>query len=450
MFRKSRRKIIASIMGVLVLLFLGTLAIIYGSSYYEVYSQNHAMLENYANIYLVDVTESEELPSNTPSTDNGTEPAEPPAGAPSSDNSTENAPPEMPANPGPNGPGPRTQEERREAAYQLSTFYSVAISDEGEILRVDNEEGTGGYSDDELTTLAQALLAGGKTSGIQWNLVYLVSNKEDYTLVAFMDNTIMQESMTTLFRYTFIYGAVALLLFFLLSIHLARRIVEPLEESYTRQRQFISDAGHELKTPVAVITANTEILEKKLGKNQWISNIQYETERMGSLVSQLLELARTENVQVETEVLDYSHLVCGEVLPFESVAFENGVALDYDIADDIHVNGNRTQLRQLTSILVDNAIRHCSVTGSVHLSLTANRSQALLTVSNTGEAIPEEQRERIFERFYRADESRTDNGHHYGLGLAIAKAIVTAHHGRIAVSCQDGQVTFTARLPLAK
>lgn len=426
MFRQSRRKIIASIMGVLVLLFLGTLAIIYGSSYYEVYSQNHAMLENYARIYLVDVAETEELPS-------GPEP-----------NNSRNDPDSQ------SGPGPRTQEERREAAYQLSTFYSVAISDNGEVLRIDNEESTGGYSDDELTALAEELRTAGKTSGIRWNLVYLVSDKEGYTLVAFMDNTIMQESMTTLFRYTLIYGAIALLLFFLLSIHLARRIVEPLEESYTRQRQFISDAGHELKTPVAVITANTEILEKEIGKSQWIANIQYETERMGSLVSQLLELARTETVQVETEVIDYSHLVCGEILPFESVAYENGIALDYDIADDVHVNGNSTQLRQLTSILVDNAIRHCSVAGRVHLTLTTNRSQAVLAISNTGEEIPEAQRERIFERFYRADEARTDDGHHYGLGLAIAKAIVTAHHGRIAVHCQDGQVTFTAQLPLAK
>lgn len=428
MFHKSRIKIIASIMGILVLLFLGTLGIIYGSSYYEVSSQSHAMLENYAAIYLVDVNKEEAPPSGNPA------PEDHPTDAPQDTN---------------DGPGPRTREERREAAYQLSTFYSVAISDDGEILRIDNEEETSGYSDEALSGIAGELLSGSKTTGTKWNLIYLVSAKEGYTLVAFMDNTILQESMTTLFRYTLIFGGLALLLFFLLSIHLARRIVEPLEESYTRQRQFISDAGHELKTPVAVITANTEILEKEVGENPWIANIRYETERMAGLVSQLLELARTENVQAETEVLDYSHIVTGEVLPFESVAFENGIALDYDVAEDLHVNGNAAQLKQLTGILLDNAIRHCSVAGNVHLSLNRSRNQAVLAVSNTGEEIPAGQRERIFERFYRADEARTDETNHYGLGLAIAKAIVTAHKGRIEVDCHDGQVAFTARLPLA-
>lgn len=422
MFKQSRRKIIAAIMGILVLLFLGSLAIIYGSSYYEVYAQNQEMLKNYASIYLVDVDATEPQPENTD------RPDDVPGGL----------------------PGQRTPEERQQAAYQLSTFYSVAISDDGEVLRVDNDETTSGYSNDELVTLAEELRGGSKTSGVKWSLAYLVSAKEDYTLIAFIDNTIMQGSMTTLVRYTLLYGAVALLLFLLLSIHLARRIVEPLEESYTKQRQFISDAGHELKTPLAVINANTEILEREIGDNQWLSNIQYESSRMGSLVTQLLELAHTENVRLETAILDYSHIVTGEVLPFESVAFENGTAFDYDIAESIQVDGNAAQLRQLTGILLDNAIRHCSVGGDVHLSLTKDRSHAILAVANTGEEIPAEQRAHLFERFYRADESRTEDGNHYGLGLAIAKAIVTAHKGRIDVECRDGEVLFCVCLPLAR
>lgn len=427
MFRKSRRKIIATIMTILVLLFLGTVGIIYGSSYYEVYTRNQDMLEDYMRNYRL---------AADPGTNNPPQ-NQPPAGGPDQNS--------------PGDPGNRTQEERRLAAYQLSTFYSVALDSSGEVLRIDNEEDNGGYSDEDLTGIAQELAAGDKTSGVKWNLVYLIEDKGEYTLVAFMNNTIMQESMTTLVRYTLVYGAIALVLFFLLSIHLARRIVEPLEESYTKQRQFISDAGHELKTPVAVITANTEILEKEIGPSKWIANIQYETERMGSLVTQLLELARTENVRLETTDLDYSHLVCGEILPFESIAFENGITLEYDITDNLHVNGNRAQLTQLTGILIDNAIRHCTGDRQIHLTLTKERNWTVLSVMNTGDVIPPEQREQIFERFYRADESRTDTGTpHYGLGLAIAKAIVTAHKGRIGVDCRDGMVILTVRIPLIR
>ena len=113
-----------------------------------------------------------------------------------------------------------------------------------------------------------------------------------------------------------------MVLFFFLSVFLARKIVNPLEESYQKQRQFISDAGHELKTPVSIVSANAELLSREIGDNTWLKNIQYENERMGMLVGQLLDLARTENVTPQMEHIDFSRLVAGEALPFESVAFE--------------------------------------------------------------------------------------------------------------------------------
>lgn len=146
-----------------------------------------------------------------------------------------------------------------------------------------------------------------------------------------MDNTIMEESVSTLFRYTLIFGGIAMVLFLFLSIFLAKKIVTPLEESYKKQKQFISDAGHELKTPVSVVSVNAELLSREIGDNQWLSNIQYENQRMGLLVSQLLQLARTENVLPQMERIDFSHLVIGESLPFESVAFEQGLVLKCEI-----------------------------------------------------------------------------------------------------------------------
>ena len=334
-------------------------------------------------------------------------------------------------------------------AFQLSTFYSVAVSDNGEILAIDNSDRKL-YEDTELEKYALEIIEDKKTNGVKENLIYLTTNKDSYTLVAFMDNTIMQESMTSLFRYTLVFGSIAIIALFFVAVSLARRIVKPLEESYQKQKQFISDAGHELKTPVSVVNANAELLAREIGENQWLANIQYENERMGKLVGQLLELARTENISVQTEHLDFSRLVGGETLPFESVAFENGLLLNCDIENGLFVDGNGSQLKQLVSILLDHAICHGDCGKEVTLQLRKEHSYAKLSVVNDGDPIPPEQQEHLFDRFYRVDSARNGEDRHYGLGLAIAKAIVTAHKGKISVTCYDGKVEFSVLLPVKK
>ena len=150
------------------------------------------------------------------------------------------------------------------------------------------------------------------------------------------------------------------------------------------------------------------------------------------------------------ELIDFSRLVAGEALPFESVAFEKGLVLNSNITNGITVEGNSTQLKQLTSILLDNAIRHSKPDGEVHLTLTKDHGIAELSVTNAGDEIPAEHREKIFERFYRMDTVRNGEDKHYGLGLAIAKAIVDAHHGHIEVHCYSGLVEFRACIPATK
>ena len=210
----------------------------------------------------------------------------------------------------------------------------------------------------------------------------------------------------------------------------------------------MSDAGHELKTPVAAVNANVELLSREIGDNQWIANIQYENERMSALITQLLDLARTENVVPQMSHIDLTNLVFGEILPLESVAYENGLVLNSNLQEDIRIVGNATQLKQLTSILVDNAIRHGESGTPVDVFLKRDLHNAILSVTNSGTEIPAEQRAHLFERFYRVDSARTGEDKHYGLGLAIAKAIVEAHGGRIDVRCYSGKVEFTVHLPL--
>jgi signal transduction histidine kinase len=197
-----------------------------------------------------------------------------------------------------------------------------------------------------------------------------------------------------------------------------------------------------------VVSANAELLVRQIGENQWLQNIQYENERMGMLVGQLLDLARTENVTPQMEHIDFSRLVAGEALPFESVAFEKELALNTAITSGIAVEGNGAQLKQLTSILLDNAIRHSKPAGEVRLTLTKDHGIAELSVINTGNEIPAEHREKIFERFYRMDTVRNSEDKHYGLGLAIAKAITDSHHGHIEVLCDNGLVEFRVRIPI--
>lgn len=414
MFKKSRRKIVAAIMSILVLLWVGTLGIIYASSYFEMAKQNEQMLQAHAEMYVLSQSFEDMIPPNRPRPD---------------DNQGFN-PDFDPLSP----------------MFQLSTFYTVAVSYDGNIIEVKNEPPTV-YTNDDLEVLAKDIIKSNKTTGTKNNLAFYKADKDGYNLVTFMDNTVVNENALTLFRFTLIFGSVALVLFFFLSVFLARKIVNPLEESYQKQKQFISDAGHELKTPVSVVNANAELLSREIGDNQWLTNIQYENERMGKLVGQLLELARTENVKPQMEYLDLSRLVAGGVLSFESVAYENRLTLNSQITDGIVALGNSTQLSQLVSILIDNAIRHSHNGKEVSVSLTHTRSAAVFSVINDGEPIPQEQTAQLFERFYRADEARNGEDKHYGLGLAIAKAIVEAHHGKIEVSCYDGKVCFTAQLP---
>ncbi len=408
MFKRSRKKIVAAIMSILTLLWVGTLCVIYISSYFEVTITNREMLKEHAKQYM---------------------PEKPMGGA------------FDPMKPFPDrGPHFDTNQ------FKRSTFYSVAISYDNNVIEIRNDDAVV-YTDAELENAARQVLKKSDANGVIDNLIYYKMDKGGYTLVSFMDNAIIRESMNTLFRYTLIFGSAAIVALYFLAVYLAKRIVDPLEESYQKQKQFISDAGHELKTPVSVVSANAEILSREIGDNQWLANIQYENERMGKLVGQLLELARTENVKPQREYLDLSRLVAGGVLPFESVAYENGLTLNSQIADGIITLGSSTQLSQLVSILVDNAIRHSRNGKEVFISLTHTRSNVVFSVINDGEPIPQEQMAQLFERFYRADEARNGEDKHYGLGLAIAKAIVEAHHGKIEVSCYDGKVCFTVQVP---
>ena len=414
MFRRSRKRIIASVMLSLVLLLVITIGVIYTSSYLRIRNQNMEMLRRYVGLYSLD-----ELPG-------------------------EGSPPEFDGEPTFDIPPDAETPE-----YKLSTFYSVAFSDSSEAIAIDSGK-QGVYTESDLVDTANEILEKGRTSGRHGSLLYMTEKRDGYTLVAFMDITVSMSGMNTLINYTLAAGLIALVVLFIVSKRIADRIITPLEQNDIRQKQFVSDAGHELKTPLSVISTNAELLQRQSGDSEWLSNIRYETDRMSALVRQLLDLSRAENAELVTENIDLSRTVTGEVLPFESVAFEQGLTIESDITDGIFVSGNPSQLSQVVSILLDNGIRHSSGGDTVTVSLHTGHKQAVLTVTNFSGPIPAEKLERLFERFYRVDEVRNSEDGHYGLGLAIAKAITERHGGSIGVKCEDKKVSFKVTIPLRK
>ena len=428
MFKSSRIKIIVSIMGSLLVLFALTLGLILLTSYRDIRRDSADKLEQYSNLYHLDSQKEAQNPPEAP--ESVPEPAPEPSfeGQPERKQKKDNPP----------------MEERSD--YMLSTFYSVAFARDGEVIRTDDGD-RDVYNSDELVEIATGILAGGSQSGQTGNLAYLVTRRPGYTLVAMLDNTMAESSMDMLVRNFLIVGGGALVVLFFVSLLISKLIIRPLAENDLKQKQFISDASHELKTPISVVGANAEMLSREIGKNEWLSNIMYENDRMGTLVKQLLDLSRAENAGLQMEQVDLSMTVMGDVLAFESLAFENGKSFESDVEEGIGINGNRTQLEQLVSVLLDNAIKYS--TGSVvSVSLKRHSHAAVLSVSNEGSPIPAEKQKHLFDRFYRVDEVRNSDDGHYGLGLAIAKAVTDRHRGSIGVSCHDGKVVFTATLPL--
>lgn len=319
----------------------------------------------------------------------------------------------------------------------MSTFYLVAISNNGSVLAVDNGNKEL-YNNDELTQIAKRILGEKKHSGRNSNLSYVVKDKDGYTLVAFMDNTVSEAGLRTMLRYVLIVGFASIIGILLISFPLSKRIIKPLEENNRKQKQFISDASHELKTPVAIIGTNTELLSREIGNNEWLENIKYENERMGVLIKKLLDLSHAEDLSLSMENINFSRIVLGEILVFESYSFEKGKEFIIDIDEEVHLIGNQTQLKQLISILLDNAINYSSGK-DININLKRKNNTIELNVINDSYEIPQEKLNHIFDRFYRVDEVRNSEDLHYGIGLSIAKAIIEKHGGNIEVLTKNGK-----------
>jgi len=333
--------------------------------------------------------------------------------------------------------------------------FSVLVDENGKILSATRANVD--VSEEVIAKITERVLDSGRQEGVLFDmrLRFLTKETPDGKRIAFADMGRELDMLTNLLLTLILVGLGGLTAFFLISLFLSAWALRPVEKAWEQQQQFVADASHELKTPLTVILTNIGILlshrqDTIEQQAKWIEYTQTEANRMKTLVNDLLFLAKSDAAQMpllQTR-LNFSEAVLGCLLPFEPVAFEQGVVINSEITPDISLVGDEGQLKQLVVILLDNACKYAGENGTVKLKLERIKEHIFLSVNNTGGTIPSEHLEHIFTRFYRADSSRYREQGGYGLGLSIAKTIVQNHRGRISVESNEKTgTTFTIWLP---
>lgn len=280
-----------------------------------------------------------------------------------------------------------------------------------------------------------------KKSGMTDNYSFCTEKKSNGTVMVFTDRTAEINIMNKLKRTTVVVGIISIIFLSVGAYFISGLIVRPLKDTFEKQKQFISDASHELKTPLTVISTNADVLSGEIGDNKWLNYIQDQAERMNVLVNDLLSLTRLENKSnnfIQTD-FNLSQAVVNTALPFECQAFETNKNFVLNIDENISVYGSEQHIKQMAGIFIDNALKYSKDGGTVRVSLTKQDGKAVFSVYNTGTGVKEEDKYRIFERFYRSDESRNRSTGGYGLGLAIAKSIIDKHKFKIEVENEEGR-----------
>ena len=349
----------------------------------------------------------------------------------------ENAPGEPPGGKrdlfGPRGMSPETPYESR--------FFSVLLGEDGQVLQTDTGQ-IAAVDAEDAAAYARSVARSGSRSGFWGDYRYLLCEDELGSRVIFLDCGRSLSAVRSTLLTSVVLAAAGLLAVLALLLVLSSRIVRPVAESYEKQKRFITDAGHELKTPMTIISADADLAEMECGENQWLSDIRRQAQRLTGLTNDLIYLSRMEEEQPRLPCIEFpvSDVVEEMGQSFLAVAKSQDKTLDIRVQPMLSWAGDEKAARQLVSILLDNALKYSPAGGQLALRLEKQGRGLLLSVSNTvdkpmeREALP-----RLFDRFYRADQSRNSQTGGYGLGLSIARSIVLAHRGKIRAESPDGR-----------
>lgn len=278
---------------------------------------------------------------------------------------------------------------------------------------------------------------------------YLYVQRGAKSLIVFMDFQKEIETIFTMASISILFSFFTMLSLMLPIYFLSKLAMRPVEESMKKQKQFITDAGHELKTPLAIISADVEVMELCDGENEWLTSIKNQTYRMNGLVKNLVTLSKLGemNESGEKKVFNISDAVLDTASNFESIAKATNKSFEIKVTEGLSYKGEEVEIRQLISILCDNAVKYADEGGQIKLSLYKLGKNIQIDMFNTCEYVDPDKTERLFDRFYRADDSRSRDTGGYGIGLSIAKAIVDKHNGKIRVFTTDTkEITFRITL----
>ncbi|MCD8111152.1 MAG: HAMP domain-containing histidine kinase [Clostridiales bacterium] len=338
----------------------------------------------------------------------------------------------------------------QELPYE-SRYFSVLLTGDGEI--ISSDLGNIAAVDNSMAAIyAQTIMEEQTTNGFVDDYRYLVTDTDTGILIIFLDCGNNIGTWRTLVFTCTIVSVVGLAAVFLLLLFLSDRIVKPFAENHEKQKRFITDAGHELKTPLAIISADMEILEADFGENEWISDVRHQTKRMTDLTNNLITLSRMDEEDIKSKRIEFSlsDLTEEMVQSFQGPARTGSKTLSADIQPLISIRGDEKALRQLVSVLLDNAMKYTDAGGRISVTLKKQRNQIRLAVFNTTESISRDHLKHLFDRFYRTDQSRNSGTGGYGLGLSIAAAAVQSHKGKIFASTEDEKsLLITVLLPIS-
>ncbi|MBQ6589382.1 MAG: HAMP domain-containing histidine kinase [Butyrivibrio sp.] len=335
-----------------------------------------------------------------------------------------------------------------EMPYQ-SRYFVVRFDSTGNITETDLLH-IAAITEEDATAFANQIYSSNKEKGMYHSYRYKKAINDDGScIIVFIDLSSSIFNAFKLLSQSLLVGALALIAMFILVYIFSSQAVAPVVESLEKQKRFITDAGHELKTPLAVISANIDVLELETGKSEWTSSIRNQIKRMNSLVKNLLTLSRMdeERINVVFSDFDLSQTMLETASSFQTVAESKDKKFQVDITEGIHITGDKNAMNQLASLLLDNAIKYSSDKGSIHVTLSRDKN-IVFEVSNTCDSIPSGNLDRLFDRFYRADSSRSRETGGYGIGLSVARAIAISHGGNIeAVRDGDKIIRFIVTLP---
>lgn len=323
-------------------------------------------------------------------------------------------------------------------------FFTVTLDNNGTIVFV-NIDRIAAIDEAKATDYATSLYKKQKSAGFYGNYRYgTTTTADNETMYIFVDCTKELSSFKNFLLVSIAVGVSAFTAVFVLVFFLSGRVMKPIADSYAKQKRFITDASHEIKTPLTVIGANTEVLEMQGTTNEWTESIREQVKRLTALTEKMVFLARMDEDNQTLKATDFSlsDAVEETVKPFCAVAVSRGLTLDSDIQKGITYCGDETMIRQLVSLLIDNALKYSDETGNVNVQLKTVGSKIYLSISNPAKELDGDLNI-LFERFYRNDKSRNSETGGHGIGLSVAKAIVEAHKGKIAARGENGTVVFS-------